>query len=81
MRAGDQTLPSELQFLKDLRLELAYFSGVPWLRGRRAGGAGVILRFERVRPRRSVRFQPLASREITPRISRSDDPGAEALEI
>jgi peptidoglycan/xylan/chitin deacetylase (PgdA/CDA1 family) len=66
MRAGDQTLPSELRFLKDLRLELTYFSGVPWLRGRRAGGAGVILRFERVRPRRSVRFQPLASREITP---------------
>ena len=33
---------------------------------RRTGGAGVILRFERVRPRRSVRFQPLKSHEITP---------------
>jgi len=33
---------------------------------RRTGGAGVILRFERVRPRRAVRFQPLKSREITP---------------
>jgi peptidoglycan/xylan/chitin deacetylase (PgdA/CDA1 family) len=34
---------------------------------RRTGGAGVILRFERVRPRRTARFQPLESREITPR--------------
>ena len=60
-------MPSDIRFLKSLRLELAYFSGVPWLRGRRAGGAGVILRFERVRPRRSVRFQPLKAREITPK--------------
>jgi peptidoglycan/xylan/chitin deacetylase (PgdA/CDA1 family) len=35
--------------------------------GRRAGGAGVILRFERVRPRRDAGFQPLRSREITPK--------------
>jgi peptidoglycan/xylan/chitin deacetylase (PgdA/CDA1 family) len=60
-------LPSDNQFLTSLKLELAYFSGVPWLRGRKAGGAGIILRFERVRPRRSARFQPLKSREITPR--------------
>jgi peptidoglycan/xylan/chitin deacetylase (PgdA/CDA1 family) len=53
--------------LTSLRLELAYFSGRPWLRGRGAGGAGVILRFERVRPRRSGRFQPLRPEEITPR--------------
>ena len=33
---------------------------------RNAGGAGVILRFERVMPRRSDRFQPLKSSEITP---------------
>jgi peptidoglycan/xylan/chitin deacetylase (PgdA/CDA1 family) len=59
-------LPSELRFLKSLRLELAYLSGVPWLRGRRTGGAGVILRFERVRLRRSGRFQPLENKEITP---------------
>ncbi len=59
-------MPSDIRFLNSLRLELAYFSGVPWLRGRRAGGAGVILRFERVRPRRRQRFQPLRSREITP---------------
>jgi peptidoglycan/xylan/chitin deacetylase (PgdA/CDA1 family) len=62
----DQTLPSDIRILKSLRLELAYFSGVPWLRDRRAGG-GVILRFERVHPRRSFRFQPLKSREITPK--------------
>ena len=59
-------MPSELLFLKSLRLELAYFSGVPWLKGRRTGGAGVILRFERVRQRPSARFQPLGPAEITP---------------
>ena len=53
--------------LTSLRLELAYFSGLAWLRARATGGAGVILRFERVRPRRTARFQPLRSREITPR--------------
>ena len=62
-----QELRSDIDFLSGLKLELAYFSGVPWLRGRRAGGAGVVLRFERVRPRRSARFQPLKSREITPK--------------
>jgi peptidoglycan/xylan/chitin deacetylase (PgdA/CDA1 family) len=59
-------LPSDIGFLTSLKLELAYFSGVPWLRGRRAGGAGVMLRFERVRPRRNARFQPRKSHEITP---------------
>jgi peptidoglycan/xylan/chitin deacetylase (PgdA/CDA1 family) len=58
-------LPSRL--LTNLRLELAYFSGSAWLRGRRIGGAGVVLRFERVRPPRAARFQPLKSHEITPR--------------
>jgi peptidoglycan/xylan/chitin deacetylase (PgdA/CDA1 family) len=33
---------------------------------RRTGGAGAILRFERVRARRAARFQPLRSGEITP---------------
>jgi peptidoglycan/xylan/chitin deacetylase (PgdA/CDA1 family) len=60
-------LPSNRQFLTDLGLELAYFSGAAWLSGRRSGGAGVILRFERVRPPHEARFQPLRSREITPR--------------
>ena len=58
-------MPSDIK-LTSLRLELAYFSGLAWLRGRRAGGAGVILRFERVRPRRTARFQPLKAHEITP---------------
>jgi peptidoglycan/xylan/chitin deacetylase (PgdA/CDA1 family) len=56
-----------MRLLTSLKLELAYFSGLPWLSGRRAGGAGVILRFERVRPLRGVAFQPLRSREITPK--------------
>jgi peptidoglycan/xylan/chitin deacetylase (PgdA/CDA1 family) len=61
-----ETLSSDIRFLTSLRLELAYFSGCAWLRGRGTGGAGVILRFERVRPRRAARFQPLKSHEITP---------------
>jgi peptidoglycan/xylan/chitin deacetylase (PgdA/CDA1 family) len=61
------TLPSDNPFLTRLQLELAYFSGVPWLRGWGGGGAGVILRFERVRPPQPARFQPLISHEITPK--------------
>ena len=59
-------MPSDHGFLTSLGLELAYFSGLPWLRGRRASGAGVVMRFERVRPARAERFQPLRSHEITP---------------
>jgi peptidoglycan/xylan/chitin deacetylase (PgdA/CDA1 family) len=59
-----QSLPSNDRFLTGLGLEFAYFSGMAWLRRR---GAGVILRFQRVRPPREARFQPLKSREITPR--------------
>ena len=61
-----KTLPSDNPLLTRLRLEFGYFSGLPWLKGRRAGGAGVILRFERVRPRRRMPFQPLRQQEITP---------------
>jgi len=57
-------LSSDTRFLTNLKLELAYFSGRAWLKRH---GAGVILRFERVRPRRAARFQPLKSHEITPR--------------
>ena len=60
------TLPSDHGFLTSLGLELAYFSGLAWLRGQRAGGVGVVMRFERVRPARAARFQPLRSHEITP---------------
>jgi peptidoglycan/xylan/chitin deacetylase (PgdA/CDA1 family) len=59
-----ETLRSDSRFLKSLGLELAYFSGLAVL-GRR--GAGAIIRFERVRPRRAARFQPLMSHEITPK--------------
>ena len=54
--------------MTSLRLELAYFAGRAFFVKRaRAGGAGAILRFARVRPRRRGRFQPLKSDEITPR--------------
>jgi len=54
------------RWLASLRLELAYVSGRAWLASRRTGGAGAILRFGRVRPRRNDVFQPLAADEITP---------------
>jgi len=63
-REGDKRLSSDLRFLNSLKLEVAYFSGHAWLKSH---GVGVILRFERVLPRRVDRFQPLKSREITPR--------------
>src|ERR1700761_2029046 len=59
-------LPSDYRTLTSLKLELAYFSGRVW-QSREIGGAGVILRFERVRPRRQARFQPFAAGEITPK--------------
>jgi peptidoglycan/xylan/chitin deacetylase (PgdA/CDA1 family) len=60
-------LASDIGFLKRAQMELAYFSFYARLKQRQTGGAGVILRFERVCPSRSARFQPLRSREITPR--------------
>ena len=45
----DVTLPSENRFLTRAGLELAYFSGYAQIMQRRTGGAGVVLRFERVR--------------------------------
>jgi peptidoglycan/xylan/chitin deacetylase (PgdA/CDA1 family) len=59
-------LASDDRWLERLRLELAWFTGQPWLCGRKAGGAGAILRFQRVRPRTGGAFQPLRSHEITP---------------
>jgi peptidoglycan/xylan/chitin deacetylase (PgdA/CDA1 family) len=66
-RIEGRDLPSDNRFLTRLGLELAYFSGFSLIMQRRSGGAGVILRFERVRPRASLRFQPLKSQEITPK--------------
>jgi peptidoglycan/xylan/chitin deacetylase (PgdA/CDA1 family) len=69
---GDGLLPKESavsdgnRFVNGLRLELAYFSGYARLAERRSGGAGVILRFEHVRPARAGGFQPLRSGEVTP---------------
>jgi peptidoglycan/xylan/chitin deacetylase (PgdA/CDA1 family) len=59
-------LSSWKQFLSGVGLQLAYFSGYARLMERRAGGAGAILRFERVRPARSARFQPRQAHAITP---------------
>jgi peptidoglycan/xylan/chitin deacetylase (PgdA/CDA1 family) len=58
-------LSSEHHWLTSLKLELAYFGGRAW-QSRNVGGAGVILRFERVLPRRRKWFQPLKANEITP---------------
>ena len=56
-------MASDDRWLERLRLELAWFSGQPLLHSR---GAGAILRFEHVRPRRSGAFQPRRESEITP---------------
>ncbi|WP_375412863.1 polysaccharide deacetylase [uncultured Bradyrhizobium sp.] len=54
------------RFLTGVGWRLAYFSGYARLMQRRTGGAGVILRFERVCPARSGPFQPRRAHEITP---------------
>ncbi|MDO8977961.1 MAG: polysaccharide deacetylase family protein [Afipia sp.] len=54
------------RMLADMGLELAYFSGLSHILERRTGGAGAILKFEHVRPKRADPFQPLRSRDITP---------------
>jgi len=59
-------LASDNSFLTGLKLELAYFRGKAFWQSQKVGGAGVILRFARVRPRRADRFQPLKASEITP---------------
>ncbi|MDQ8726112.1 polysaccharide deacetylase family protein [Bradyrhizobium sp. LHD-71] len=52
--------------LARLGLELGYFTGIARILARRTGGLGVVLRFERVRPRVSGGFQPLRAHEVTP---------------
>ncbi|MGC2779889.1 MAG: polysaccharide deacetylase, partial [Bradyrhizobium sp.] len=59
-------MSSDNRWLNSARLELAYFSGRTLLASRATRGAGALLRFERVRPRRRGAFQPLARAEITP---------------
>src|SRR4051794_10077506 len=63
---GTQDLSSDNRWLRSARLELAYFSGRTLTASRAASGAGAVLRFERVRPRRNGAFQPLKQAEITP---------------
>ncbi len=63
---GARELSSDNRWLRSARLELAYFSGGTLLASRATGGAGAVLRFERVRPRRKGAFQPLKCAEITP---------------
>ena len=65
-REGARDLSSDNRWLRTARLELAYFSGGTWLASRTTAGAGAVLRFERVRPRRKGAFQPLKHAEITP---------------
>jgi len=48
-------------------MELAYFSFYARLKQRQTGGAGVVLRFQRVLPRRIGGFQPHQAHEISPR--------------
>lgn len=59
-------MASDHRWLRRLQLELVWLTGQRWLQGQRAGGAGAILRFERVRPARNDAFQPLKSGEIAP---------------
>jgi peptidoglycan/xylan/chitin deacetylase (PgdA/CDA1 family) len=59
-------LASDDKRLERLRLELAWFTGQAALAGRKAGGAGIILRFQRVRPRERGPFRPLLANETTP---------------
>ncbi|MBS0532353.1 MAG: polysaccharide deacetylase family protein [Proteobacteria bacterium] len=65
-RGEERRVSSATGFLRAAGLEFAYFSGLARLREGKTGGAGAILRFERVRPVQSGRFQPLRAREITP---------------
>jgi peptidoglycan/xylan/chitin deacetylase (PgdA/CDA1 family) len=58
-------LPFDIGLVKRAKLEFAYFSGCAMVT-RSRGGAGVILRFARVRPHHTGRFQPLKYDEITP---------------
>ncbi|MGJ5179367.1 polysaccharide deacetylase family protein [Bradyrhizobium oligotrophicum] len=59
-------MSADNRWLRSARLELAFFSGRTLTASRATAGAGVILRFERVRPRRKGPFQPLKQAEIPP---------------
>src|ERR1700752_768143 len=65
-RNEDQLVSTWKRALTRLGLELGYFTGIARILAHRTGGLGIILRFERVRPRPSGGFQPLRAHEITP---------------
>lgn len=59
-------MPFQEGLLANIGLELAYFSGLARLLEGRTGGAGVILGFQHVRPKRGDAFQPLRAQEVSP---------------
>jgi peptidoglycan/xylan/chitin deacetylase (PgdA/CDA1 family) len=61
-----EILSSSGRLLRGAGLRLAWASGVARLLERSRGGAGAILRFERVRPARDAAFQPRRAHEVTP---------------
>ncbi len=63
---GGPVLLSWNRLIADAGLQLAFYTGMARLAEPRTGGAGVILKFERVRPPRGGAFQPLRSREVSP---------------
>lgn len=65
-RMKDRSVSDGNRWVRDFGLKLAHFSGFARAMESSNGGLGVILRFERVRPARKERFQPLKSREVTP---------------
>ena len=60
-------MASENWFIKRAQMELAYFSFYSWLKQRQTGGAGVVLRFQHVRPAHMGLFQPHKPHEVTAR--------------
>jgi peptidoglycan/xylan/chitin deacetylase (PgdA/CDA1 family) len=66
MPLGELPVSHDGGWLRGLGYECAYFSGFSALMERFHDGAGIILKFQRVRPARSDPFQPLKSHEITP---------------
>lgn len=63
---GIRSLQSWRRILTNAGLQLAYFSGAARISERYNGRAGIILKFEHVRPPRHEPFQPLRSHEISP---------------
>ncbi|MBN9586761.1 MAG: polysaccharide deacetylase [Afipia sp. 62-7] len=59
-------MPFQGGLLANIGLELAHFSGLARLMEGRTGGAGVILGFQHVRPKRADAFQPLRAQEVSP---------------